>query len=111
MAIEIKSYSKYSYSLENEFSYCILYFYSDHIYISGLQTSPEGRGKGSATEVLTMAKRIGRKLGRPVRLCASPFNDRPFKTERLLSFYEKRGFHLESDDKHYMRYSNGHHRR
>lgn len=91
MAVTIRV-GRYYVHLENEGSSCLLYFYSDHMFVSTLITDPEHRSSGKATEILTVAKRYARKKRQPLRLTAAPFSDRPFDIDRLVEFYKKRGF-------------------
>lgn len=80
--------------LSYEGSSCQLEFRKDFVYLGGLYTRPESRGKGSATAILNRAKRIARKLGQPLCLFAGPYADKPKNTEQLLAFYKARGFRL-----------------
>jgi len=50
------------------------------------------RYKGEATKVLTVCKRICRRLNKPLTLTAAPFDDMPMDTKRLVGWYSKRGF-------------------
>ena len=102
--MEIKSYGS-SAILIHEGSSCVVSMHYGELYLHSLITDEEFRGKGSATRVLTEAKRLSRKMKRPLVLNASPFADRPMTYDQLVEFYKSRGF-INSEYNKFIYWSN-----
>ena len=102
--MEIKSYGS-SAILIHDGASCVVSMYEDELYLHSLVTCKEFRGKGSATRVLTEAKRLSRKMKRPLVLNASPFDDQPMTYNQLVEFYKSRGF-INSEYNKFIYWSN-----
>jgi len=70
------------------------------LYLSSFITEHHARNSGKGTELLTVAKRLARKLRKNLELTASPFGMNKMPLDRLVKFYEKRGFKVVRRDEY-----------
>jgi predicted GNAT family acetyltransferase len=68
----------------------------DHIEIASIRTPQKHRGRGSAHKVMKHITDYADKVKKPIKLVASPL-DKKTKTDKLVLFYKKHGFHLTGE--------------
>lgn len=72
---------------------------SGDLYLFGLNTKPEHRRQGVATELIKAAQRVAKLRGnKAIYLEPLAYADRPVTTERLIDWYERNGFKLTTDE-------------
>jgi len=67
--------------------------YDDRCFLSCFGSGEREQGHG--TEVLNACRRLARRLSKPLHLTANPYRfngEEPYSLERLIAYYEKRGF-------------------
>lgn len=77
----------------------------DELFLHCFYTNEAEQRKGYGTQLLSLCKRISRRLNKPLRLTANPFYNRPYQLDALLGYYSKRGFKpWDMSDKRQLEY-------
>jgi len=81
-----------------------LYVFTNGLYLVSFYTLHNEQRKGYGTQLLSVCKRISRRLNKPLRLTAGPFYNRPYDFPTLLNYYYQRGFRNVGTDSRDLEY-------